>query len=326
MTKFCFRLTRTGRWFPGAGVVVFECVKRSFSVKAVILNATEREESRLKSILDAINASEQVSSCEMRHELQFEVTKNRKTSYFCLNVFLNRLFRTSSSRWLSTYVLAYSFLLDWLLVSCARPNRLSRSPSRSRARIRLFCSFSPLSKNKLRWDFFEIMMLISRRYTRSISSIARKDWFIESLINIDLAGACPSQPSVSYSSTTLLIRQIISRFSHLTRGVWVNSRWKNDFRHLFPLLMRRMSSQLLVFAHSRVHGSSLIRTEKQDDLTETMKILMIFDRSFFTDKIVVIRRMLPIRPKKMNTNARMAPIKVACRVGSRISWLFHVLE
>lgn len=50
-------------------------------------------------------------------------------------------------------------------------------------------------------------------------------------------------------------------------------------------------------------------------LTETIKILIIFDRSFFTDNIVVIRIMFPISPKNMNTNASIAPINVACLVG-----------
>jgi hypothetical protein len=46
-----------------------------------------------------------------------------------------------------------------------------------------------------------------------------------------------------------------------------------------------------------------------------MKILIIFDRSFFTESIVVIRRRFPIRPKKIKTNANIAPINVACSVG-----------
>jgi hypothetical protein len=50
-------------------------------------------------------------------------------------------------------------------------------------------------------------------------------------------------------------------------------------------------------------------------LTETMKIFIIFDRSFLTESIVVIRIIFPIRPKKINTIASIAPINVACSVG-----------
>jgi hypothetical protein len=56
-------------------------------------------------------------------------------------------------------------------------------------------------------------------------------------------------------------------------------------------------------------------SENKSYLTETIKILIIFDRSFFTESIVVIRIILPIRPKTINTNASTAPMKVACRVG-----------
>jgi hypothetical protein len=50
-------------------------------------------------------------------------------------------------------------------------------------------------------------------------------------------------------------------------------------------------------------------------LTETIKILIIFDRSFLTESIVVIRIIFPIRPKNINTNASIAPTNVACLVG-----------
>jgi hypothetical protein len=46
-----------------------------------------------------------------------------------------------------------------------------------------------------------------------------------------------------------------------------------------------------------------------------MNILIIFDRSFLTDNIVVIRSIFPIRPKKIKTNASIAAINVTCRVG-----------
>ena len=57
-------------------------------------------------------------------------------------------------------------------------------------------------------------------------------------------------------------------------------------------------------------------TENTSNLTETIKMLIIFDRSFFTESIVVIRMIFPIRPKKINTIASMAPTNVACLVGS----------
>lgn len=59
------------------------------------------------------------------------------------------------------------------------------------------------------------------------------------------------------------------------------------------------------------------RTRKESDLTETIKILITFDRSFFTESIVVMRIRLPISPKKIKTMASRAPTNVACRVGSR---------
>jgi hypothetical protein len=46
-----------------------------------------------------------------------------------------------------------------------------------------------------------------------------------------------------------------------------------------------------------------------------MKILIIFDRSFLTESMVVIKRRFPIRPKKIKTNANIAPINVARSVG-----------
>lgn len=42
---------------------------------------------------------------------------------------------------------------------------------------------------------------------------------------------------------------------------------------------------------------------------------MIFDRSFFTERIVVIKRTFPIKPAKINTNANIAPKNVARSVG-----------
>lgn len=50
-------------------------------------------------------------------------------------------------------------------------------------------------------------------------------------------------------------------------------------------------------------------------LTETIKIFIIFDRSFLTESIAVISIIFPIRPKKINTKASIAPTNVACLVG-----------
>lgn len=59
----------------------------------------------------------------------------------------------------------------------------------------------------------------------------------------------------------------------------------------------------------------IIYLKNKSYLTETMNILIIFDRSFFTESIVVITSILPIRPIKIKTNASIAPINVTCRVG-----------
>ena len=48
-----------------------------------------------------------------------------------------------------------------------------------------------------------------------------------------------------------------------------------------------------------------------------MKILIMFARNFFTERMVVMSKRFPIRPKKMNINAKSAPTKVVCRVGNR---------
>ena len=47
---------------------------------------------------------------------------------------------------------------------------------------------------------------------------------------------------------------------------------------------------------------------------------MIFVRSFLTESIVVIRRIFPIRPTKIKTNASIAPINVISRVGRLDKW------
>ena len=59
------------------------------------------------------------------------------------------------------------------------------------------------------------------------------------------------------------------------------------------------------------------RADKESSLTETMNILMMFDRSFFTERIAVMSIIFPTSPKNMKTKTSMAPKNVACRVGSR---------
>lgn len=46
-------------------------------------------------------------------------------------------------------------------------------------------------------------------------------------------------------------------------------------------------------------------------LTETMKMFVMFDRNFFTVRIVVMRMTFPIKPKIIKTKARIAAINVA---------------
>jgi hypothetical protein len=57
-----------------------------------------------------------------------------------------------------------------------------------------------------------------------------------------------------------------------------------------------------------------------------MKILIIFDRNFLTDRIVVITSRLPMRPTKMNTKASIAPTNVTCLVGCRRNGSVNTVE
>lgn len=83
---------------------------------------------------------------------------------------------------------------------------------------------------------------------------------------------------------------------------------ENDFLDVFFLFVRFFTC--LVF-HRKGQKKKLY-------LTETINILIILVRSFFTDNIVVITSIFPMRPQKIKTNANIAPINVACLVGCAI--------